>query len=166
MYILFLLGNQAGGKILLSVPNMRYLLHKNRFAELEARRAYLYDIFHLYFYLGELEGEYIPLLPFSKYDFDTLFITGHTNEVNDYLKSHILTLPEQMIVITSCIGWSFHKYSCMKEIYIPKLKTSYCEIHDGTPYGFGFQISDPELDFYNVNGSIEDKLWSAYVRIT
>ena len=144
---------------------MRYLLHKSRFAELDARRLYLYYVFHMYFHLGKSEGDFIPLLPFGKFDLDVLFITGHTNEVNNYLGNMIQTIPEQTIVITSCIGWSFQKYTSSKEIFIPKLKTPYCEIRDGTPFGFGFQISDPELNFYNANGSIEDRLKSAYVRI-
>ena len=145
---------------------MRYLLHASQSFEIPNRQPYLYKVFHLYFLPRKPERNNIPLVPLGKCDLDILFITGHTDKVNDYLENMIQTIPEKTIVITSCKGSAFQKYAASKNIFVPKQKTPFCEIHDGAPYGFGFKISDPELDFYNAKGSIEDKLLSVYYRLT
>lgn len=142
---------------------MRYLLHKSQDYELPARLVYLYDIFRLYFHTGKPEGEFISSCPVGRCEPDYLFITGHTNKVQEYLDGTILAIPEKAIVITSCIGTSFRRFASRKAIYVPKQKTPYCEIRNGQPFGFDFCISDPELDFYNANGTIPERLQAAYV---
>ena len=145
--------------------NMRYLLHQDQVEELKARRLYLYDIFRLYFLPNKLEGRYIPLIPLGSCDYDILFITGHTDQVQDYLSDNINQIPEHCIVITSCQGRSFKKYSSKKEIYVPNINQDYCLLRDGKTYGFDFNISDAELDFYNASGSITERIQSAYERL-
>lgn len=142
---------------------MRYLLHKDQDYELPARLVYLYDIFRLYFHPGKPEGEFIALYPVGHREPDYLFITGHANKVRQYLDDMILSIPEKAIVITSCIGTSFKRFASKKAIYVPKQTTPYCEIRNGQPFGFDFRISDPELDFYNADGTISDRLQAAYV---
>lgn len=145
---------------------MRYLLHASQSTEIPARQLYLYKVFHLYFLPRRQERNNIPLVPLGKCDLDILFITGHTDNVKDYLENMIQTIPEEIIVITSCIGSAFKEFASLKKIFVPKQKTPLCVIHNGEPYGFGFQISDPELDFYNAKGSIENKLLSVYDCLT
>jgi len=145
---------------------MRYLLHASQSSEIPARQLYLYKVFHLYFLPRRPERNNIPLVPLGKCDLDILFITGHTDKVKDYLENMIQTIPEETIVITSCIGSAFKEFASLKKIFVPKQKTPLCVIHNGEPYGFGFQISDPELDFYNAKGSIENKLLSVYDCLT
>ena len=144
---------------------MRYLLHKTQLNELNARQEYLFDIFHLYFLPGKPEGSYIPLVPMGTKGPDILFITGHTNYVFDYMEQHYRHIPEHCIVVTSCLGRIFKKYAYQKQFYVPDLHTNYCYLHNGAPYGFGFDISDAELDFYNAQGNIWERLDTAYSKL-
>lgn len=144
---------------------MRYLLHQSQLNELNGRQAYLYDIFHVYFLPRKPEGRYIPLVPLGIKGPDVLFITGHTHQVLAYLVAYINQIPEHCIVITSCMGRHFKKFALKKEIYVPDIHQDYCLLRDGMSYGFEFDISDPELYFYNASGSIKERIQSAYYRL-
>lgn len=144
---------------------MQYLLHKNRSNELISRNEYLYDIFKLYFCPVKVEGEYIVLVPVGVSGPDILFITGHTNEVEGYLTDFLDKITERTIVITSCMGNKFKKFANRKTIYVPKGKGDFCELRDGQVFGFGFYISDAELDFYNNSGDIMTRVKSAYKKL-
>lgn len=144
---------------------MRYLLHHSQLNELKARQAYLYDIFHMYFLPGKPEGSYIPLVPLGAKGLDVLFITGHTQQVHAYLNAYFNQIPERCIVITSCMGRYFKKFAAKKEVYVPDIRQIFCLLRDGRFYGFEFDISDAELDFYNASGSIKQRIRSAYARL-
>ena len=144
---------------------MRYLLHESQLNELAARRVYLYDIFRLYFLPRNQERGYIPFIPLGTKDPDVLFITGHTDQVQDYLENMIDYIPEKSIVITSCFGMLFHKYISKKDIYVPNSCLIYCPLRDGKPFGFDFFISDAELDFYNAAGDTMARIQTAYERL-
>lgn len=144
---------------------MRYLLHQTQYSELQARQAYLYDAFHMYFLPGKPEGEYIPLMPLGSRLPDVLFITGHADLVCAYLESAIKGIPEKTIVITTCFGKAFKKYTANKTIYVPSVTEKYCYFRDGAVYGFGFDISDAELDFYNTSGDVMDRVKQAYIKL-
>lgn len=141
---------------------MRYLINKAQYSELKGRQIYLYDIFKLYFITGQLEGSYIPLIPVGTKGPDVLFIIGHTNWVIEYLSTYIEQISEHYIVITSCMGYSFKKFARTKEIYVPDINRNFCPILNGKAYGFEFDITDVELNFYNASGSIEERIRSAY----
>lgn len=141
---------------------MRYLLHKSQLNEMSARKDYLYDIFHLYFLPRHLEGDYTPLIPLGENGPDILFITGHTQDIHKYLSERICNIPEKIILITSCFGNSFKKYSDKKDIYIPAAKQEVCNVRNGEMYGFDFNISAAELDFYNCKGDIYQRINVAY----
>ena len=145
---------------------MRYLLHESQVHEMRPRLDYLFDIFHLYFLLGKPEGSYIPLIPVGIKGPDVLFITGHTNFVSSYMEQYQREIPERNVVITSCMGQHFRKYASKhRAIYIPKSKERFCLLHHGAPYGFNFNISDAELDFYNAAGDIWARIEAAYRRL-
>ena len=144
---------------------MRYLLHETQQGELHARQQYLFDVFRMYFLPGTPEGGFIPLTPVGTGCPDILFITGHANYVGGYLSGTAKNIPEKTIVITSCMGQSFKKYVAKKEIYIPDPKQLLCLLRDGQPYGFGFMISDAELDLHNSSGTIMERIQAAYVRL-
>ena len=144
---------------------MRYLIHESQLYEARARCEYLYDIFHLYFLPGKPEGSYTPFVPVGSGVDDILFITGHTGSVHAYLRAYFNTIPEKDIVITSCMGLSFKQYASKKAIYVPDVSKKYCDIRDGQAYGFGFKISDAELDFYNTDGDIKTRIEKAYTRL-
>ncbi|WP_156065366.1 hypothetical protein [Faecalibacterium prausnitzii] len=94
-----------------------------------------------------------------------LFITGHTNFVWEYMLSPIHQLPERRVVITSCFGNIFKKFSCDCEIYVPNFCQDLCQLRSGIPYGFQFDISDAELCFYNTPGTIEKRIHAAYKQL-
>lgn len=141
---------------------MRYLIHENQLNEMPARKDYLYDIFHLFFLPGAPEGRYTPFNPLGEKGPDILFITGHMDSVFMYLDTMITNIPEKIIVITSCYGDQFRKFAYKKKIYVPKLHDEPCNIRSGKPFGFNFDISDAELDFYNAQGDIITRIQSAY----
>lgn len=144
---------------------MRYLLHTSQLSELVGRQAYLKDIFRLYFLPGQPEGSYIPLIPMGTKKPSILFITGHTDQVDTYLRRSLPDIPESKIVITSCFGRHFKKYARNKELYVPASQQDLCFLRHGAPYGFDFDISDPELNFYNATGDIMTKIQTAYSRL-
>lgn len=144
---------------------MRYLLHQSQLNELRGRQSYLYDIFQMYFLPGKPEGSYTPLIPLGAKEPDVLFITGHTHQVQDYLDTYIKQIPEHYIVITSCFGHWFKKYASQKTIFVPDLHRDYCLLRDGSVYGFGFDITDAELDFYNSTGDVMSRIKSAYYQL-
>lgn len=141
---------------------MRYFVHISQATEIPARQSYLYDIFHLYFLPGNPEGSFIPLIPVGEKGPDILFITGHNNQVVGYLSSYFRNVSEKRIVITSCFGISFEPWAIKKEIYVPQNALPFCFLRKGETFGFGFPISDAELNFYNANGNFETKLKTAY----
>ncbi len=144
---------------------MRYLLHESQLGELNARQAYLYDIFHLYFIPGKPDDSFVPLIPMGCVGASVLFITGHTNLVWMYLEKHLRSIPEDTIVITSCCGRSFREFAGKKKFYVPDTKQPLCKLHPGQPYGFGFDISDAELDLNNSSGDIMTRIESAYQKL-
>ena len=144
---------------------MRYLIHESQLHEARARCEYLYDLFKLYFLPGKPEGSYTPFIPVGSSGEDILFITGHTPCVHAYLRAYLTSIPEKEIVITSCMGHSFVKYATKRIIYVPDVLKKYCDIRDGQAYGLGFKISDAELDFYNADGDVKERLMKAYIRL-
>lgn len=141
---------------------MRYLLHESQLNETAARKDYLFDVFRMYFLPGIPEGRYTPLIPIGEKGPDILFITGHTNSVFLHLDKTLSNIPEKTIVITSCYGDRFKKFAHKKKIYVPNLPKELCQVRSGKPYGFNFDISDAELDFYNAQGDIMERIKSAY----
>lgn len=144
---------------------MRYLIHESQLDEARARCEYLYDVFKLYFLPGKPEGSYTPFIPVGNNEEDIMFITGHANYVHSYLGMYLNSIPEKEIVITSCMGESFSKYTSKKVIYVPNISKKYCDIRDGHAYGFDFKISDAELDFYNAEGDTKNRINKAYTRL-
>ena len=94
-----------------------------------------------------------------------MYFSLHTNYVADYMEIYHRQIPEHCIVVTSCLGRTFKKYTFQKQFYVPDLKADYCYLHSGIPYGFGFNISDAELDFYNAQGNIWERLEVAYCKL-
>lgn len=141
---------------------MRYLLHESQRQEISGRCEFLYDIFHLYFLPRASQGSYIPLLPLGTCDLDILFITGHANHVEAYLKKYIKTIPETIIVATTCFPKNLKKYTKQKQIYVPDIDGQYCYYYDGKPYGFRFNPTDSELNFYNSTGHILNRIENGY----
>lgn len=84
------------------------------------------------------------------------------NQVNSYMDRYIETVPEEIIVVTTCFASRLLYYKRAKTIFVPKGDSDFCYIRKGIPYGFSFDITDAELDFYNAAGSIMERIQSAY----
>lgn len=145
---------------------MRCLVHETQYRTIASRCTYLYDIFHLYFLPHETEHHFIQLKPVGQRGESILFITGHQNQVDYFLRHAGKDTPEDTIVITSCMSAAFAKYTFGKRLYVPRNIGPLCKLRDGKVYGFDFDISDEELDFYNASGSVWDRLEKSYWRIT
>lgn len=149
---------------------MRYLLPLEQRSELAGRQAYLLDIFHVYFVVNCVDCGFLTLVPFPFTDNypDLLFITGHTDQVSRYLSGRARDILESSIVITSCFGWTFYRFSRDRRIYVPAESRyqPYCYLLDGSLFGFDFDISDAELSFYNSRGSLSERILSAYIPLS
>jgi hypothetical protein len=159
---LILLNVQLSGVPIAGGNRLRYLLHESQRQELSGRCEFLYDIFHLYFLPRTSEGRYIPLIPLGLTNLEILFITGHANHVEEYLRTHIKEIPEKIIVATTCFPQNLKKYSKQKQIYVPDINGQYCYYYDGKFYGFRFNPTDSELNFYNSTGDILKRIESGY----
>lgn len=144
---------------------MRYMVHESQRHEIPGRQIYLYDVFRLVFLPRKQEMNYIPLSPVGHVDLNILFITGHVNQVYSYINQYIDYIPEDIIVATTCFPQRLSKYKRKKTLYVPNTTSNLCFIHSGEPYGFSFDITDAELDFYNASGSIMERLQSAYSKL-
>ena len=63
------------------------------------------------------------------------------------------------------MGNKFKKYAKQKTIYVPDIDSDFCELRDGQAFGFGFYVSDAELNFYNTKGNIATRIKSAYKKL-
>ncbi len=144
---------------------MRYILPKSQQSEISARQDYLYDVFHLYFVLQSIEDGWITLLPFGDDEADIVFIIGHTSQVDKYLVEHIDTFTESVVVVTTCFPLSLIKFAQKKELYVPDISDGECMLYEGEPFGFGFPISDAELNFYNTFGDVYTRIDAGYRKL-
>ena len=144
---------------------LRYLLHETQAHEIVGRQQFLYDIFHLYFIPWKVDGEFITLTPVGNIKLSMLFITGHANRVIQYIQKYIDTIQEDVIVATTCFPKTLCGFRNKKIIFVPNTTNELCFIHKGEPYGFSFDITDAELDFYNAVGSIIERIQAAYCQL-
>lgn len=134
---------------------MRYILDPLFTSEVDARIKYLYKTFHLYF---------VPMIPYSKYDnkkavlisfpfcveADICMICGHNNFVACILQNQENEIYETNIYIISCAK-KYHEFYNVsgKNVFIVNQMDEYAYTYYGKDYGFGFDITDSELNMYN-----------------
>lgn len=129
---------------------MRYLIAESQSQEISARCEYLYDIFGLYFIQQNKIDGFIPLVPIGTAEPSVLFIIGHQNQVMSFLKQNISKLNEKTLVMVTCMASSFkpfHKFN--KRMYFSTANKELSYRYTGSDYGFKFDITKSELDFYN-----------------
>lgn len=165
MYRIISQCHHSSKNLFLGVMPLRYLVHKSQSQEIPGRQEYLYDIFHLFFLPREEEKNYIPLIPVGHVDLNILFIGGHANQVFSYINQYIDEIPEEVIMATTCFPQNLRRYKRKKTIFVPKITSDFCYVHSGAPYGFSFDITDAELDFYNASGNISERINSAYTKL-
>ena len=149
---------------------MRYLLATSLAGETTSRINYLQEIFHLYFIPRRQQGDnFISLLPVGTVDPSILFIAGHNWSVYQFLHDNGSDLPENTLVLITCISREFRSV-------LPKHKTIFATnplsggstpILNGYEFNFGFDISEAELKFYNNYAvqNIQDRLSMSFYQI-
>ena len=89
-------------------------------------------------------------MPIGTADPSILFIVGHQDTVKIFLKKNITTLIENTIVIISCRTKSFQVFKYANKIlYVSVTENDYSYTYSGSDYGFGFDITKSEINFYN-----------------
>lgn len=129
---------------------MRYLLAETQEQEIVARQEYLYDIFQLFFLPRKKIDGFIPLVPMGTTESSVLFVVGHYDQVMRFLTDNIDKVTEETIVLITCFANKFKpfkKYN--KKLFVSEADNELLHCYCGQNYGFDFDITESELDFYN-----------------
>lgn len=130
--------------------NMRYLLENRQKDEIVERAKFLYDVFKLYM-LNKREDEGFRVLEsLPSNALDIFIIIGHDKTVYSYLKKNMDKIHEINVIVISCNTDEIKKIQFKdKNIFVSKNIKGSTECRTGIDYGFGFPITDSELDLYN-----------------
>lgn len=129
---------------------MRYLLQKAFYNELSARQKYIYRAVSLWTITSSYSSEFIHLTSIPSNCLDVLFIVGHNITVKKYFETS--SISEKTIVAVTCVGTiHFSELSLpQKTIYLPyQNENGYVDLIDGKLYGFDFDLTKSEIQFYN-----------------
>lgn len=145
---------------------MKYLFMKSEEDTKKSRMEYLFDVFNIYT-LSKEDENFIILEGFPFNYIDVFFIIGHEKLVYEYLKKNFEYIEERNIVIITCNPGLFKKFMGKgKNIFVSKNKYGITQTYEGGKWGFEFDISDSELDFYNSkNTNIMQKLRTSMIDI-
>ena len=147
---------------------MRYLLQYENYSELNVRRKYLEDTFHLWFILSKSIDGFFVLESFpNTTENDICLIYGHNYNILGLLHKHQEELYEKNIYIISCRTKNLHNFLVPnKNVYLAPQIGNRLPLRDGLAYGFDFDISDVELNLYNSsNTNTTNKLNNTFIKI-
>lgn len=148
---------------------MRYFLRYGNKTETLARREYLEQTFHLWFVEKEIIGSFVVFesVPISAGS-DICLIYGHNTEVATLLKNYQNSIHEKNIYIIACLTNNPKDFivPCKKVYIAPQKNGEGVKLRKGSEFGFGFDISDVELNLFNSKiQDMHDKLTSVFERI-
>ena len=89
-------------------------------------------------------------MPLGTAEFSAIFIVGHYDQVRKYLKSNIRNIEEGTIVLITCYASKLKRFKKNDKVWFVSTaenELSYC--YRGKDYGFEFDITESEIDFYN-----------------
>lgn len=148
---------------------MRYLLRIGNAFEVSVRREFLEQSFHLWFIQKGTIGQFIVLESFPPLtEKEICLVYGHNTEVANLLKDHRESIPEKNIFIIACLPNDPKEFIVPdKSVFIaPQEKHEGVKLRKGDEFGFGFDISDMELNIFNSRiKNIYDKLVAVFDRI-
>lgn len=145
---------------------MVYFLHKDMIAELKPRMEYLYQVFHLWYFVAKPIGDFIQLKQFPDIDDGVRFITGHNKQVEQMLCSN--NIEAEVVVLNTCYPWQFKRYAKeYSRLYIchPSNQIGNAEPRNGNDFGLGFDVLDSELYLLRSKGLLIDRLDESYYKI-
>lgn len=129
---------------------MRYFLAETQIQEVKARCDYLFDIFGLYFIPQTKLDGFIPLVPIGTAEPSITFIIGHQDQVLHFLEDNIDQIFEETLVLVTCMAKTFKPFlKHKKKIYVSIAEDDLSFRYYGKDYGFDFDLTESELDFYN-----------------
>lgn len=145
---------------------MKYLFMKSEEDTKKSRMEYLFDVFNIYT-LSKEDENFIILEGFPFNYIDVFFIIGHEKLVYEYLKKNFNSIGEKNVAIITCYPKMFKEFKAKgKNIFVSKSDNGITRTYEGNKWGFEFNISDSELDFYNnSNSNIMEKLRSSMIDI-
>lgn len=129
---------------------MRYLIHRERKNEVEARKEYLYNTFKLWFVkIGELENfEILKSFPFN--DDSILLAYGHNSEIARLFKYYGDEIKEKNIAIISCDENRPEDYHLKgRNIYLAPQRDKRAQLFCGNEYKFDFDVTEAEIRLHN-----------------
>ena len=130
---------------------MRYLISESFKDEVSARKEYISEAMNLWFTQHECSDGSIMLESIPPNELDIFFIVGHNKEINKYINNNIKNIHEKRIVAITCNAnlkvSVVKKYE--KDFYISLQRDSYCDLLDGSLYGFDFNPTESEIILYN-----------------
>ena len=152
--------------------SLRYFLSEQQKSEIPARTKYLYHVFQLYFIMHEVTDGFVPLVPIGTAEPSVLFIIGHQDKVNQYVRGHLPEIYEKHIVMITCSlrsnpEWVLPNRLGNKALYISRAnKSGSCHYYDGSDYNLDFNVTASELDLYNSHESdLMKRIQSCFQRI-
>ena len=138
---------------------IEFVVLKNVFfkKEIQSRMHYCNNAFHLYFTF-QIDANSLRIRSFPNTAVEYLFIVGHNNDICKYIlnkKDYV----KNIIIISCGIPEIYFKKFNAKHIFVSNRNSSKNYFYNGRDWGFNFNITEDELDLYNLNGKdIKEKV--------
>ena len=147
---------------------IRYVLLPSRIAERAARQDYLCEALHRYFVLQPGLGNSVELRSFPFSPIQYTFLCGHNYEVDQYLQNHRDSISGEILVIISCTPLLLRKrHPWIRGAYFCKVDhDGYANTRYGNAFGFNFDVTDSEINFYNSDKTnLDARLQSCFIKL-
>ena len=134
------------------MPSMTYIIQARFASELNARKDYLFNSYHLYFVDVEKNDFFIKLKSFPFLEDNIVMLYGHFNWVLEYFQKYGAELRDKIKIINSCFPKIVIPKLNQKNIYYSKVnqRGEAC-CYSGNDFGLSFDITDSELDALNTS---------------
>lgn len=147
---------------------MRYLIQKNFYSEIALRKTYIWETLNLWTIPRKFNNRFVELVSIPSDILDICFIVAHNSNIIGLLRDN--DIYEKNIVIISCHKKleSLLKEFTNKSMYICNQNDqNFAMLYDGKQFGFGFDLTESELLFYNTskNKLITDRLDSSFTKL-
>ena len=146
---------------------MRYVIQTTFEQELNARKEYLYLVFHLWFIEVKRNKQFITLESIPSNTNDIYMITGHFPNVGSYIHSQRNEIGNKTVVINSCFPNSTLRQLNLKNVFFSKTdQEGYSKLRNGKAFGLDFNVTDSELNLLNAeSNNIDMRIEKAYQKI-
>lgn len=132
---------------------LRYVLIGVDESEVAAYKEYLFGALHLWFIETPGNTTYRQLLSFPFSGAEYVFVRGHNYMVSQYLKAHQYENQVATVVISCTPKLILSEVPTLRNVFFCRTDSSgYAPTRYGEAFGFSFEITDSELDFYNNKG--------------